>query len=321
MEKKLEYTVTREDVPGNINDILKKRLGLSGHQISSAKYRRGGISRNGSRARISEAVSPGDRIEVLLEEAGTVSERLEAVPGPVEILYEDPDLAVVNKPPGLVLHPAHGHWRDTLANYMQYYYESQNLRVKIRAVGRLDRDTSGIVLFAKNQVAAARLWGREGGTDRSEDKREDKSEDKSKGKQKDGRPVEKEYWALAEGHLEQKQGRIELPLGKKSGALNQMEVREGGYTAVTNYRVLEEYPEMSLVSLKLETGRTHQIRVHMAALGHPLLGDRLYGGSCERIERAALHCRSVTISQPFTGEELRIQAPLPADMKRLIGKR
>lgn len=343
MERKLEYTVTAQDVPGSVETILRKRLGLSKHQISSAKYRPGGICLGDRQVRVTEKISQGDRIQVLLEEEEIGSGPVEAVWGQVEILYEDDDLAAVNKPPGVALHPAHGHWRDTLANYLQYYYESRNQQVKIRAIGRLDRDTSGVVLFGKNQVAAARLWGATGraGQNSGADPRSLAA-----------RPVTKEYWALARGRLEQKQGRIELPIRKKPGALNEMEVCAQGSTmgrpAITNYQVMEEYKDASLVRLCLETGRTHQIRVHMAALGHPLLGDPIYGADIYRegvyregvyregvyregiyedsshgedhlrIGRAALHCRGAEVIHPFTGERLKIEAPLPEDMEKLL---
>ena len=191
MEKRVEYTVAASDLPGRVEDILRKRIGLTPHQIRGARYRQEGICLNGVRVRTAEKVREGDRLQVLLEERETGSRDLEAVCGPLEILYEDEDLAAVNKPSGTAVHPAHGHWKDTLANYLRYEYESRQLQVKIRAIGRLDLETSGIVVFAKNQAAAARLW-------------------------QPGR-VEKEYWALAEGHLEKERGRIELPLGKKEG--------------------------------------------------------------------------------------------------------
>lgn len=294
MEKRVEYTVAVSDLPGRVEDILRKKIGLTPHQIRSARYRQEGICLNGVRVRTAEKVREGDRLQVLLEERETGSQDLETVCGPLEILYEDEDLAAVNKPAGTAVHPAHGHWKDTLANYLRYYYESRQLQVKIRAIGRLDLETSGIVVFAKNQAAAARLW-------------------------QPGR-VEKEYWALAEGHLEKERGRIELPLGKKEGALNQMEARADGLPAVTDYQVLERRDGADLVSLRLKTGRTHQIRVHMAALGHPLLGDGIYGGDTGKIGRAALHCRRARVIQPFTGRSLEIEAPLPEDMKKLLEK-
>lgn len=304
MEKRICYQIKACDLPCGVRMILRARLGLSDHQIRSAKFRPGGICVNQIPARVTDPLQEGDVLEVLLEQKEHRSRKLQAAFGPLDILYEDEDLLAVNKPAGTALHPAHGHYQDTLANKVLGYYEAQGICIQVRSIGRLDKDTSGGVLFAKNQVAAARLWG-------------------------DG-SIRKEYVALVTGHLPQKQGRIEKPIGKKAGSLNEMELSEAGRYAKTNYRVLEELRDSSLVSLTLETGRTHQIRIHMASLGHPLVGDSVYGkywkgdaGKAEGIRqsglhRAALHCRSISLLQPFTGEELEIYAPLPGDMQRAI---
>lgn len=342
MEKKLSHTVSVEEIQCagetmkgcTAEQILAKKLGLTKHQIKSAKFRPGGICVNGQQARITQQLKAGDEITVLLEEEKTSSAHLEAVPGPVDILYEDEDVIAVNKPAGLPVHPAHGHYRDTLANYLMYYFEQKGKRVCIRAVGRLDKDTSGIVVFAKNQVAAARL--------------------------SEGHAVKKEYRALVRGHLNPMEGSIVKPIGKKRNTLNEMEISEKGKYAKTNYRVLRVLEDYSLVSLKLETGRTHQIRVHMAALGNPLLGDPIYGGADsgerkvsekevrtgehaleqaekaggytleqaekeggyalaqEELRRAALHCHRVVLRQPFSGETVEIEAALPEDMAAFL---
>lgn len=299
MERKLSYQIKNSDLPCQVRRILRIRLGLSDHQIRSAKFRPGGICVNQLPARVNTPLREGDVLEVLLEQKGEKPRRLEAVFTPPDILYEDTDLLAVNKPAGVPLHPAHGHYRDTLANQIAGYYEVQGIFTQVRAIGRLDKDTSGAVLFAKNQVAAARLW-------------------------ENGR-IQKEYLALAAGHLAKKQGYIEKPIGKKAGSLNEMELSENGKYARTNYKVLEEFRDTSLVSLTLETGRTHQIRIHMASLGHPLAGDPIYGGCRDgeagegmQIRRAALHCGRIALQQPFSGEELEIQAPLPEDMQTAI---
>ena len=157
MQKDVTYTVTEQETGQKIETILKQGLSLTKNQIKSAKFRPDGICVNGNRARISTVVFSGDVVSVQLETKETASGHVEAVPGNVEILYEDEDLVLVNKPAGLVVHPAHGHYDDTLANHLMYYFEQHGLRVCIRAVGRLDKDTSGIVLFAKNKS-----WIREG---------------------------------------------------------------------------------------------------------------------------------------------------------------
>lgn len=305
MEKILEYTVREEDLPCSVEQILRRRLNLSGREIRSAKFRNGGISVNGQRVRVTQQASIRDKVQVVLECKEEGSLHLEAVMGAVDILYEDEDMVWVNKPPGLAIHPGHGHYNDTLANYLVHYYRVQGQEIRIRAVGRLDKETSGVAVFAKNRPTAARL------TDSSF-------------------AVEKEYCALVQGHLKEKAGCIERPIAKKAQALNQMEVSEAGSRAVTHYQVLREYCsgkesdlEYSLISLKLETGRTHQIRVHMASIGHPLLGDSIYGGADagkNEIQRAALHCYRVKAVQPFTGKIIGITALVPEDMRRLIDR-
>lgn len=296
MERWLSYQVKKEDEPASVGQILKRKLGMTSGQISRAKFRKPGIVVNGQQARVTEAVRAGDRVRVCVEAAHEESGHLVGVPGCVEILYEDEDLAVVNKPAGTAVHPSHGHYKDTLANQLVEHYRSRELGLCVRAVGRLDKDSSGAVLFAKNRMAAARL--------------------SEKG------AVEKEYLALIQGNLTSKNGCVDMPVKRVEGELNRMKVcraEKDAKDAVTFYRVVEEYEDASLVRLHLLTGRTHQIRVHMAYLGHPLLGDGIYGsGTHPVLRRAALHCRSMTIRHPFTKETIRVEAPLAADMTQWI---
>lgn len=314
MEKMLRYAVGAEDIPCTVGVLLQNRLGLTKHQIRSAKFRRDGICVNGIQTRVTAPLKTGDVLEVILEHASDCGASMEAAEKQLEILYEDEDLLLVNKQAGIPVHPGHGHYRDTLANYLLYYFGQKGYHVTVRAVGRLDRETSGIVVFAKNKVAASRLAGGS---------------------------VKKEYTALVLGHLAEKTGCIELPIGKRKDSLNRMEISEAGAFARTHFKVLEEYRESSLVQLRLDTGRTHQIRVHMAALGHPLLGDLIYGeepGERDKgidntgdfrktvrercgdsgLQRAALHCGQVEVIQPFTGDKIRCTAPLPKDMIEYI---
>lgn len=299
MEKKVSYVVQEEDVPCTVKFLLKHKIGLSESQIKSAKFRPFGIRINGVQARVTDEAKTGSLLEVLLEGEEDCGQKMEATFGVLDILYEDEDLIVINKAAGVAIHPAHGHYEDTLANHLLYYFEQQKKKVTVRAVGRLDKDTSGIVIFAKNKVAAARIK----------------------------ESFSKEYVALVCGHLLNKCGCIELPIAKKTGELNKMEISENGNFARTHYQVLEEYESCSLVRVWLDTGRTHQIRVHMCALGHPLVGDAIYGDGSEaaglqdkkiRIARAALHCRRAELIHPFTGERICIEAPLPEDLRKAI---
>lgn len=294
MEKKISYTVQESDDSRTVEFLLKHKLGLSKAQIRSAKFRQQGICINGQQTRVTGLVQAGDFLEAFLEREEDAGQEMEATEGALDILYEDEDIILLNKAAGVAVHPGHGHFKDTLANHLLYYFYQQKKNVTIRAVGRLDKDTSGIVVFAKNKVAAARLTGR----------------------------MKKEYLALVLGHLDEKSGCIELSIKKKKGVLNQMEIAENGSFARTHYQVLGEYKDCSMVKLHLDTGRTHQIRIHMAAVGHPLLGDPIYGKKQENdICRAALHCARIELRQPFTGEIIIQEVPVPMDMRRAIKER
>ena len=278
-----------------LETFLKGELGLTKKQIRQAKFRPSGICVNGIQSRVTSLIKPGDCVSVLLEEEEKEYGQLVSGSIGLQILYEDEDLLAVNKPAGLVVHPSHGHYRDSLANAAACYFREQGMRVKIRPVGRLDKDTSGIVLFAKNQVAAARLAG-----------------------QKASGEFYKEYLALVCGTPNLQKDTVCTDLEKDPESLMKMRVTEQGMHAVTHYEVLRIWEDFSLVRVRPETGRTHQIRVHMASLGHPLLGDPLYVTD-RRMGRAALHAGYCRFLQPFTGEELCIRAELPEDMRKMAG--
>lgn len=317
------------DAPGiKLQSYLKRELKLTSRQISQAKFRKDGILVNGVRCRVSETVHPGDMVEVLLEDDEKGSDQLIPLQQELNILYEDEDILAVNKPAGLVVHPSHGHYQDSLANAVNYYFMSEGKNVKIRAVGRLDKETSGIVIFAKNQVAAARLAA-----------------------QKEQGIFQKKYTALVQGRLEPAFGTITAPIARDGSTLMKMKVCDQGLRAVTHYQTKKSNGNCSLVELSIETGRTHQIRVHMAFAGPPLLGDSLYGNggysdnlhedklygnglhsdkpygwesgkrrnmNCCVISRAALHAGLCMFRQPFTGQEICVEAALPGDMERFL---
>lgn len=312
MRKRLSLSVRQEEEGYRLERVLKQVLGLTSREISQAKFRPRGICVNGEACKVTKLLHEGDLVEVCLEEENTGSKHLIAAPGKLAILYEDEDLLAVNKPAGMVCHPAGGHYGDTLANVMQYYFRQKGEHVVIRLVGRLDRETSGIVLAAKSQAAASRL-----------------SLQKEKG------ILKKEYLALVQGRPYPPAGWIEAPIGPEcasEGAGIRMQVRSGGKPARTYYETLgtglPETPglggvksgvlgtgEISLVRLEPATGRTHQIRVHMAWLGHPLIGDALYHPAWRAQGKgqplAALHAVRLTFLQPFTGEEISLETPVP----------
>lgn len=290
MERNIKATVLTQ---ATLEQFLRKEMGLTKRQISRAKYREKGICVNGIRSRVTAVLKPGDQVTVLLEEEGLESAQLVPGSGELRILYEDEDILAADKPPGLVVHPSHGHYEDSLSNIAAAYFRKKGISVRIRPVGRLDKDTSGIVLFAKNQVAAARL-----------------SEQKKSGE------FRKEYLALIQGIPDPCKGTVSTALMKDPESLMKMKTAENGLRAVTHYEVLQVYEAYSLVRVFIETGRTHQIRVHMASIGHPLLGDILYGTD-RRMERTALHAAGCCFRQPFTKKEIQLYAELPEDMKTM----
>ncbi len=217
---------------------------------------------------------------------------------PIDIVYEDEDIILINKPGDKVVHPSYAHYKDSLSNALAGYYLRSGQNHVVRTIGRLDRETSGLILFAKNRYSAALLSN-----------------------QQEGMSKRKEYLALVYGVMEQQEGTIDAPIGQEEGVRMIRRVMEDGKRAVTHYRVEQQFKDYALVRLRLDTGRTHQIRVHMSHLGHPLLGDNLYGKEIpdsHGMTRAALHAAHLEFTQPVTKTELSFDASIPEDMKRLI---
>lgn len=299
MPKRIIQTISEKESGKTIRDYLKS-CGFSEPQIRSMKFRENGICLNGRRSRVTAVLETGDRLELLADGGESISSHLVSASVMPEILYEDEDVIVVNKPTGIPVHPAHGHYGDTLANCLAAYFRQTGGEVSVRSIGRLDKETSGIVLFAKNRIAAARL-----------------SAQREEGK------LQKQYLALCHwesGRASEGWHTIEKPIAPLEGFLMKMCVHPEGKPAVTHYRVERYFENAALLRLWLETGRTHQIRVHMAEEGHPLAGDRLYGKKEDagiKISRAALHAETLTFFQPFTGEKLSVHAGLPEDMRWL----
>lgn len=297
---RFSYTVTAEDGMSTAKQIMKRRLGFSGRLISSIKQ--GGIVfRNGTPVRIFADVIPGDVIEVILPE-----ERSSFPPQdiPIEVVYEDDDMLLLNKQPWVVVHPTMGHPVGTIANGLAKRMEDTGIYYKIRFVNRLDRDTGGLLIVAKNSHCQDVL---------SQDMKSNL--------------IEKRYKAVAHGIFEDDEGVINLPIGRRSPDDIERCVMEDGYPSVTHYKVLERFSEGSgiyeggftFLELRLETGRTHQIRVHMSHMGHALVGDPLYGAEePELLDRQALHAAQLKLRQPVSRELLDVKAPLPEDMKNLI---
>ncbi len=288
MKKSLQIEITEEMNGLAIKTVLSRFLGLSRREISRLKFS-GGIIYKGENARVTQPVETGDLIELTFPDQDTAAAVV--LSGKPEILYEDADLVIVNKPAGMPCHPSHEHLDDDMGTVLQNYYGGS---FRVRPIGRLDKDVSGIMLYAKNQPSAARL-----------------------SRQRAELVLHKEYTAIAEGIFENKKGTLTYSLAKVSGHRDR-KVTEDGQQCVTDYEVIGEYGNRSLLKISIVTGRTHQIRAGMAYAGHPLCGDKLYGGDTEHIRRAALHCSHLHLRQPFTQKEISLDLPLPDDMKALL---
>lgn len=295
MRRVIHYEITEESDGMLVKDILHRHFGLSVRQVSRLKFRPDGILIDGEKATVRRRVKAGERLSLCLEGEAQGSDHLEPVPGPLDIRYEDEDMLVLCKPAGIVVHPSHGHYNDSLANRLVAHYGLKGQHLVVRPVGRLDKDTSGLLIFAKHAAAAACF-----------------------DRQRRSGQLTRTYLALAEGCPAVPGGRIDAPIGRREDSLILRQVREDGEAASTDYEVLLPGRDYSLLRLKLHTGRTHQIRVHMAYLGHPLLGDPFYGteGSLG-MTRTALHSAQIYCRQPMNGTPLAFDCPMPEDMKRL----
>lgn len=255
----------------------------------------GNILANGVKVKVHHKVKVGDKIEVTLEELPFLN--LEPQDIALNIIYEDDDIIVVNKPPGIAAHPGLGIQSGTLVNALLYHCKSLSTVNEARPgiVHRLDKDTSGIMVVAKNNFSHTEL-----------------------AKQFKDRTVKKRYIALVKGDVELDEGIVDLPIGRHPSHRQKMAVRyDSTKKAVTEYKVLKRFKDFTMLELNLKTGRTHQIRVHMAYLGHPILGDEKYGAK-GKFQRQALHSYFLSFRHPRTGENLEFTAELPDDIKTLI---
>ncbi len=279
-----------------------------------AAIKAGCVLVNGTAERVSYAVSPHDVIHITLPESPAPDVTAEDIP--LTIIYEDAQLLVVNKPAGMVTHPAYGNYTGTLVNALLYHSASLsavNDRTRPGIVHRLDKDTSGLLVVAKTDAAHAHL-----------------------ARQFARRTIRREYQAIVWGAFPVEKGIIEANLGRSKSDRKKMAVVEDGKVAVTEYTVLERFAWLSLIRLKLQTGRTHQIRVHLAHVGHPVFGDPTYNGRrilfgpgtprqkaevqrmLDILTRQALHARTIGFKHPATGAEMSFECPLPEDMTAVL---
>ena len=292
MERIFEYQITAAEEGRKIGDFLREK-GYSRHLLRQLKETEDGLLRNAQPTFTTVALKAGDRIRVRLLEKAEGSEAIMPAPLPFEIVYEDEDLLVVNKPADMPIHPSFQNHGNTLADALTWHYQQHGEDFVYRCINRLDRDTTGLLIVAKHLLSASILSDMVG-------KRE----------------IHREYLAIVKGNPPEN-GTISAPIGRKKGSAILREVNfETGEPAVTHFARLEIRNGLSLVSLKLETGRTHQIRVHMGYIGCPLIGDYLYYPECSRISRQALHSHRLSFLHPITRKALSFTAPLPEDMEK-----
>lgn len=281
-----------------LRDWIHENIRLSGKMLKYLKYQNDGILVNGQRCTVRRMLQTGDTVTLALLDHDSATDLL-PVNIPLSILYEDSDLVVPSKPPQMPTHPSHNHHDDTLANALAYRYKQMGVPFVFRPINRLDRDTSGAVLIARNKFSAGLL-----------------SRSMQRGE------IKKKYLAVLEGRMEQDAGVIDHPLHRTAESIIVREIcspdNPDAEAARTEFRVLARGAECTLVEASPITGRTHQLRVHFASLGHPICGDALYGVPNNRIARQALHAQKLAFPHPTTGETISLTAPIPDDLQALI---
>lgn len=292
MQLKHIVTAAEDNVP--LRNILRRSLCLSNTLLKKMKPTQR-VLVNGQPYRFIDRVHHGDVISVWLQFADEES----TIPPqdiPLDILYEDDTVIALNKPQNMVIHPCAGHPDGTLGNALMGYYCRTGQKVKLRPMGRLDKDTTGIVLFAKNQYVQDFLT-----------------------RQMKEHRYEKKYLGIVHGSFDPPKGEISLPIARKEGSIIERITHPDGAESLTLYSTIKEYEAYSLVQFRIITGRTHQIRVHCAAVGKPLLGDTLYGNiPTFLISRQALHSYMISFIHPISGERITLKAPIPEDMQKVL---
>lgn len=288
---RLDYEVEISEVGLKIIDVMATSMNLSSRLIRKCKSN-GNIYLNNKNGSVNRVVRERDVISVLMDHDENTFE-----PNPIEVvtLYEDGDLLIVDKPPFLVVHPTKGHPYGTLANAISHHQYINGQNYKVRFINRLDRDTSGIVLIAKNAFSQQIV-----------------------SEQMQANTVDKIYRAIVEGVLPDDVGTIDLPIDREAELDIKRVVIASGLASVTHYEVLERFENHTYIQIKLETGRTHQIRVHFSHIGHPILGDVLYGNPSEQIDRQALHCFEMALKPPRSADRINIVCQLPEDINRVL---
>jgi 23S rRNA pseudouridine1911/1915/1917 synthase len=300
----LRYVVPPEEDGWLLNTILRRRMALSRRLVTRLKGTERGITVNGERRWTNTRVSAGDIVEIRMEREE--SDDILPQPIPFDMIYEDEHLLIVNKAAGLVVHPTRGHYTNTLANGVVHYWRERGENCRFCPVHRLDRETSGVLAIAKNAFVHRHI-----------------------SEQMKANRTLKQYVAVVHGVLPMERGTIRAAIGRSPENPNVRIVLEEGPPAVTHFEVVERYRFATQIRVRLETGKTHQIRVHLKSLGHPLIGDKMYGLNANSgadpaepslIDRHALHAERLGFEHPVAGRWMEFAAPLPEDMERLLRK-
>ncbi|MCX7720567.1 MAG: RluA family pseudouridine synthase [Dictyoglomus thermophilum] len=296
MEKE-KYEILVEDGGERIDKYLSQKISLSRSQIQDL-IDKGLIKVNEKEVKNSYKVKVGDKIEVIIPPPEETEIKPQDIP--IEIVYEDDDIVIINKPKGMVVHPAHGHYNDTLVNALLYRIKDlSGIGGEIRPgiVHRLDKDTTGLLIIAKNDISHQRL-----------------------SEQLKNRTLKRTYWAICEGEIPWEEKRIEAPLGRHPIDRKRMAIVPYGKLAITNFKVLERFKGYTLISADLETGRTHQIRVHISHLGFPILGDEVYGRIDKRfgVRGQLLHAKKISFIHPTKNVPMEFEIDLPEEFKRVL---
>ena len=284
----INFTCNNDDL--DLQEFLKY-IDLSARMFRKL-YKEKKILVNGKFQRKGISLNKGDIVSLVMEDE---TEDIKAEKMDLDIIYEDDDLLIINKEPNIVVHPTKSHQTNTLSNGIAYYFKENKINRKIRFVNRLDMDTSGIVIIAKNSFAHQQM-----------------------ALQFENNTVEKKYLAIVEGIIKEDTGTIDLPIGRKEDKSIKKIVTDNGQNALTKFRVISRLKDATLVEVRIYTGRSHQIRVHMDYIGHPIIGDSLYNKKSNLISRQALHSYYLKAKHPRTKKRIIFEAPIRFDMVELI---